>query len=301
MRIAVLMSAYNGEKYIREQINSILEQEGEFELDLWVRDDGSSDQTKQILHEYANQQKIHWYTGENMRPARSFLHLVQHCPEYDFYAFADQDDYWMPDKIKAGLLALEKEAGPALYCANAELVDSKLQSLGRNVYRSLPRTDFETLTCAGGILGCTMIFNQALRNLVCEGGIPSEIVLHDFYFAVVCAAVDGRIVYDPNAHMKYRQHENNVVGVPESRWETVKARIRDIGYQEPVGVAKQAQTILRQFAELMGTEQKEWLAVVAGYKTSLWTRMKLAASRKTRYVSKNMGIKLRLSILLGNR
>ena len=71
MRVAVLMSTYNGEKYIREQIDSILEQSGNFDLDLWVRDDGSKDSTQQILQEYAQQRKLHWYTGENLGAAHS--------------------------------------------------------------------------------------------------------------------------------------------------------------------------------------------------------------------------------------
>ena len=103
MRVAVLMSTYNGEKYIREQIDSILEQSGNFDLDLWVRDDGSKDSTQQILQEYAQQRKLHWYTGENLGAAHSFIDLVRKCKGYDYYAFADQDDYWMTNKIQMGV------------------------------------------------------------------------------------------------------------------------------------------------------------------------------------------------------
>ena len=94
MKVAVLMSSYNGEKYIRPQIDSILAQEGNFELSLFVRDDGSTDKTQAILQEYAQKRKLTWYTGNNLGPARSFMDLLKKCKGFNYYAFADQDDYW---------------------------------------------------------------------------------------------------------------------------------------------------------------------------------------------------------------
>lgn len=77
MKAAVLMSTYNGARFIREQLDSILDQTGEFELDLWVRDDGSTDGTKDILNDYESRGLLRWYTGENLGPAQSFLDLVR--------------------------------------------------------------------------------------------------------------------------------------------------------------------------------------------------------------------------------
>lgn len=295
------MSSYNGESFIREQINSILAQKGEFQLDLWVRDDGSNDRTRQILGEYADAGMLRWYTGENLRPARSFMDLMCCCNHYDYYAFADQDDYWMPDKINSGIQMLRKTSGPALYCANAELVDSSLQSLGRNVYRNSPKTDFKTLTCAGGLLGCTMVFNDKLRDIVCTGKIPDNIVMHDFYIALICTAINGKILFDPKPHMKYRQHGNNVIGVPRNCLETVRSRIHDILHKETVGISVQAETVLKNFAAVISDENKAWLQLVSEYRQSVFRRINLAHSGQMKFVSMNMGMKIRLSILLGNR
>ncbi|MBM7869844.1 rhamnosyltransferase [Clostridium pascui] len=295
------MSTYNGEKYIREQINSILNQIGDFELDLWVRDDGSSDSTKDILEEYSVKGKLKWYTGKNLKPAHSFLDLVKHCVGYDFYAFADQDDFWMPDKIQSGILMIEREKGPALYCSNAELVDSNLRSLGRAVYKSKPRTDFETLVCAGGLMGCTMIFNNRLSCLVQGKDYPEKIILHDFYLSAVCAANRGRIFFDPEIHMKYRQHEKNVVGVSSGFLNKISRRLFEITHKNKVCISEQAHSLILLYGDGMKCREKEWLNRVAEYQNTIMNRLMLALSHKTCYSTRNAACKLRVEIMLGNR
>lgn len=210
MRVVVLMSTYNGERYLREQIESILNQIGEFDLSLYVRDDGSKDGTIEILREYQNEKKLKWYTGDNLGPAKSFINLLQNCGAYDYYAFADQDDVWEKDKIQRGINVLEEQNGPALYCSNAELVDLQLISLGRNVYKTMPRTDFETVISAGGLLGCTMVFNDELKRRIKRDRYP-VMILHDFYMAALCVSIGGVILYDQEATMKYRQFDEKYI------------------------------------------------------------------------------------------
>lgn len=103
MKIAVLISTYNGEKYIRDQIESIMSQKVDAQIDIIVRDDGSTDKTKDILEEYSKQKKLKWYTGENLKPANSFFNLLIQNETYDYYAFADQDDYWKNDKLRRAI------------------------------------------------------------------------------------------------------------------------------------------------------------------------------------------------------
>ena len=100
-KILVMMSTYNGEKYIREQIDSILHQK-DVKVDIVVRDDGSKDNTQNILKNYSSKYKnIKWSQGDNVGPCKSFLELLYSSGEYEYYAFADQDDYWYPNKLKA--------------------------------------------------------------------------------------------------------------------------------------------------------------------------------------------------------
>ncbi len=301
MKIAVLMSTYNGEKFIKEQIDSILSQSIGSELELWVRDDGSSDSTQSILTEYEKAGKLKWYTGKNLGPAHSFLDLIYHCPEYDYYAFADQDDYWMPDKIINGINKLAGLSCPALYFSNAELVGEDLSSLGRNVYQSEPKSDLNTLCCAGGLLGCTMIFNRKLAQCVQNKKIPEEIVMHDFYIAELCSAIDGKIIYDDKAYMKYRQHGNNVIGVSRGFVQTIRNRFKDILSKSKISIAQQANEILTIYENELSETNKEWLNLIAEYPSDFGKKIRLAFSNKTKYINKNMGFKIRASIFLGNR
>lgn len=301
MRVVVLMSTYNGEKYIREQIVSILEQEGDFQLDLLVRDDGSNDGTIEILKKYERRGRLKWYTGRNLKPAHSFLDLLKHCGEYDYYTFVDQDDYWMSDKIKKGIKALKGVDSPALYFSNAELVDRELNSLGRNVYVNTPRTDFYTVSCAGGILGCTMVFNHQLAELVQNKEFPKRVPMHDFYITLLCLAVGGKVIYDDQPSMKYRQHGNNVVGVAYGFMNTIRNRLKAITHKEKVSIADQAQEILHLYGDCISSDYSDWLNRVASYRGSITKRISLSCSRKTKYINRNMGLRLRLSILFGNR
>lgn len=301
MRVAVLMSTYNGEKYLREQVDSILAQEGDFELDLFVRDDGSNDTTIEILKDYEKNNKLKWYSGENLGPAISFLDLLKHVEEYEIYVFSDQDDYWEQGKVMRIINMIGKMEDYCVYFANAQLVNEKLISLGRNVYRTGPKTDLVTLSCAGGILGCTMAFNSSMAEAIKRKDLPKKIVMHDFYVCELCLALNGRIYYDDEPVIKYRQHGDNVVGVSYNKLAAIKERIICITKPAKVGIDVQASEILSLYGDLLSDATKQWLTRISRYKTNLFTRALLAFSRKTHYVNFNNSIKIRLAILFGNR
>ncbi len=299
MKIAVLMSTYNGEKYIRQQIDSVLAQQGDFTLDLWVRDDGSADGTTQILREYEAAGKLQWYTGSNLRPAHSFWDLLLNCKGYDYYSFADQDDYWEPGKLHAALQSIAAETGPAVACANAQLVGHDLKSLGRNVYLAPPPTDLETMSIAGGILGCTMVINKALAELLQSRPVPDVMVMHDFYVALVCSLAGGKLCFDMTPQMLYRQHDNNVVGASKNKISALRDRLCTVIHRARVSVFDQAKTLIKQYPDLGTREQRKWLEKLAS--PTLLNRIAIAFSRKTRYAGMNKSITLRLALLLGNR
>ena len=118
-KVLVLMSTYNGEKYLRIQIESILAQK-DVCVSLLVRDDGSSDATTLILDEYAKEGKLTWYSGKNIRPAQSFFDLLFNAPESEYIALSDQDDFWLPEKVYKGCEKVMKmpEDKPCMYCSN---------------------------------------------------------------------------------------------------------------------------------------------------------------------------------------
>ena len=301
MKIAVLLSSYNGEKYIKEQIDSILKQEGSFELSLIVRDDGSTDETINILKKYEREEKLTWYSGENLRSAKSFLNLICSTSGYDYYAFADQDDYWEPNKIEKGITSLGKYNCPAIYLSNGCVVDSKLVSLGRNVYKEPPKSDMYSVLCGAGLQGCAMLFNERLAALIRREGIPKIVTNHDSYIARVCTAIGGTIVFDDVPLLKYRQHENNVIGVTSGVIKNLKNRLKEIFTKDTISIALTAETILSKYEKDMPEDCVKWYRQVLNYRKSIINRIRLASSMKTQYINLNWSITIRLKILLGNR
>lgn len=300
-RVCVLMSTYNGEKYLEEQLDSILNQKGDFSLDILVRDDGSKDNTISILKKYSDENKLTWYTGENLKPAKSFIDLMLHVSnDYDYYAFSDQDDYWKSNKIEKSIENLVKDV-PALCYSNPELVDGDLNPLGRKVYKNKPYLDLYSIICGANIIGCTVLFNKQLLDVIKYGGMPNVITMHDSYLARVCVSIGGKISYDSNSYMKYRQHGNNVIGINTGVSGKIKNRIHDIFNKANITIDEQTNEILRIYDEKIPIENKKWLVKVGMYRKNILNRVSLAFSLKTKYISKNMSLKIRLAILFGNR
>ena len=229
--VAVIVSTYNGEKFLREQIDSILCQKG-VKLTVFVRDDGSSDSTKQILTEYRNaHDNVVVDFAENVGVGNSFMNaLYQVSPEFDYYALADQDDIWQENKLSEAIEAL-KVSGKLLYGSNQECVDKTGSSMGlRYAEDAQINQDPIGILCTNMIAGCTMVFtNQFFRILTEEKHRPSAALLrnriHDVWLAMVASLYDG-ICYDKRSFMKYRQHENNLVGAKSSRIKNLKERLK---------------------------------------------------------------------------
>lgn len=313
MRIAVLMSTYNGEVYLKEQIESILELNrsyfgkqaddyalNEFEMDLWVRDDGSTDSTIKILNEYQCYNLLKWYGGDNIGAAKSFIDLVKHCPGYDYYAFADQDDRWMSDKLSSAINLLEREQKeiPLLYASNAWMVDENLVPLGL-MYPCRPKTDYKLVSCSCGLLGCTMVFNSSLAKYIQSHNIPENMVMHDYYLTLLCVLLDGMIVYDDSAHIQYRQHENNVCGISYSFTKKIQSHIQALRFSPRVSISDQAGEIVDMYGNIIDKRKKYWLLKIKNYKKSLLTKAGLAFSRQYHFYSIRRAIPMRIRLLLG--
>lgn len=138
-KITVVMSAYNGSKYIEAQLDSIFQQVG-VKVQCYVRDDGSTDDTLQVLKKYASTSgELIICEGENIGWERSFLLALKDAPQADYYAFADQDDIWFEDKLISGIKMLEKEGSknkPCMYHCNKISVTEDLKPLAHQVRRT---------------------------------------------------------------------------------------------------------------------------------------------------------------------
>lgn len=304
MRLAILMATYNGEKYLRDQIDSILQQETDIPFDLIVRDDGSTDATLDILESYREKGALSYYTEGNLGAAKGFIQLLRDNLDYDFYAYADQDDVWQPGKLQKGLDAVSGFVGPALYCTNAALVDSNLRSLGRNTHREEPTYNLVSILClACCAQGCTSVFNNALAKVIQTHDLPETFIMHDSLVTCLCGLIDGKIIYDHEPSMKYRMHGSNVFGMvtaKQSLTRVIKSRMKEITTKPKVSMYTQARNILNTYADVIPEKNKPICLTVIRSEKLLSARLRLVFSKDLRHDTFNKTVTKKLQILLGN-
>jgi rhamnosyltransferase len=288
-KTTVLMSTYNGEKYIREQIDTILAQDIDG-LKLLVRDDGSSDMTHQILDEYAMRGALEWFKGENVniqfdntlsKIGFSFLQLVKRAPESEYYAFADQDDIWLPNKLSEGIKFLESNTNstvPLLYCSAYTCVDADgadLHIKPRKVHKKSGQIN--RLLIDNIATGCTCIFNKGARDLFAKYAQP-EVCIHDFTLAKIVSTF-GRVVHDKRSFIKYRQHGKNIVGGQKFN---LFARIKKFKKNSKNMRSRSAASILAEYGDIMSPKTKALFQTLATYRKSFKKKCSLLFTNKIR-------------------
>lgn len=221
MKIQVLLSVYNGEKFLKEQIDSVLNQK-DVTVDLLVRDDGSTDNSLNIL---ANYPDIKVIKGENIGVIASFYELlIQSNKNCDYFAFCDQDDFWETEKLSRAISFLSNDETPRLYCSNTKLVNEKLDFIQNSQVQTPSKSSamFQNI-----VIGCTSVFNQTLRNMALAK-IPdySKIRMHDSWIYKI-AVFFGETTFDNEPHILYRQHENNEVGTSNTFLKRIIKSIAD--------------------------------------------------------------------------
>lgn len=215
-KVAILLCTFQGQHYLSEQLDSFAAQT-HTNWEVWTSDDRSQDRTHAILGAY----KSRWAPGKlNVRVgpadgfAANFLSLT--CGtniEADYYAYSDQDDIWEPDKLERAVNWLKTipRDTPALYCSRTRLVDADNNDIGLSRLVTKPPSFANALIQSlGG--GNTMVFNNATRELLRKAGESVAVVSHDWWAYMVVTGCGGRVCYDDYPSLRYRQHENNLVG-----------------------------------------------------------------------------------------
>lgn len=299
-KILVMMSTYNGEMYIRTQIDSLFAQKG-VDVTLLVRDDGSSDGTMDILKSYKEKGcKIHYYEGENVGPALSFIDLlfnVADVKKYDYFAFCDQDDYWLDDKLYAAVeqLGLMDNEIPLLYYSRTQLVNEKLEPIMSCSSPHVESSSFEQALICSNAIGCTMCFNSKLMDMALQYR-PKQITMHDAWIHKICLAMGGKVFYDSNPHICYRQHGGNVVGGTISfkkRWTR-----HVLSFLKGSQIRKKTiQELYRGFGENMPVENRQLCELYVNYDKSFFCKLKLLI-KKTKIQDARVVLMYRLSVLL---
>lgn len=252
--VTVLMSTYNGEKYLREQIDSILAQE-KIKVNLIVRDDGSSDGTISILEEYKAKGELSYYCGQNIGPARSFLQMLNTAPESDYYAFSDQDDYWLPDKLATAVNMLRAyKDRPCLYFCQTQLADKDLNKTDSVIIK--PLLTFGESLVYQFVGGCTMVMNSKLKDTITKYS-PEYLPMHDVWVYDIALATGAYVVFDPTPHILYRQHGNNAIGQSHGNWRKEwKKRWQRVAKNKEHSRYKTALELRKGYWDVMEAENK---------------------------------------------
>ena len=214
--MAVLLCTYQGASFLAQQLDSI-EAQTHTAWRVWASDDGSKDSTLAILDRYRarwGSDRLTIVNGPRSGSAANFLSLT--CrPDIgaDLFAWADQDDIWLPDKLARAVAALAPlgETVPAVYGTRTILTDEQDRELGLS-------TRFERPCCFANALvqnvagGNTMVFNRAARDLIARAGPEVQIVAHDWWAYQLITGCGGTLLYDPEPSVRYRQHGNNQIG-----------------------------------------------------------------------------------------
>ena len=295
-KVLVLMSTYNGELFLQQQINSIIKQKN-VDVEIIVRDDGSTDKTIDILEDYQRQGLLSYYTGNNLKPQYSFLHLLRHAPKCKYYAFADQDDVWLEDKLYAGIQAIcSYDHQPALYTCQTQMTNQDLEKIPTPQLHPLC-TFGESLVYAYAS-GCTMIFNDSFRNIVMAYQ-PTYIDMHDWWMMSIATAMKAHIVFDHDAHILYRQHAKNVKGLNDTKIKEWKQRIQRILHKQQIRYHTALELSNGYYAQLP-QESKDLLDLFIKSKRHLKYRLRLLMDSRYRCGNTKTWILYKLSILLNS-
>lgn len=216
-KVDILMATYNGENYLSEQIDSILNQTYS-NFRLLISDDGSTDNTRKILEKYTKKDKrvIVYLQDKNLGIVGNFEFLLKKV-DNPYFMFSDQDDIWNLDKIEKSLKKI-KESNAELIYTDLEVVDSNLNTTYssywklKNIYHKIKKyNSFESLYLNNFVTGCTILSKKEVIEKVLPLPKTSKYVLHDYWIPLIISQ-SGKIDYIEEPLIRYRQHKNNKVG-----------------------------------------------------------------------------------------
>ena len=225
--IDILLATYNGEKYIKELMDSLMLQKCEEEFCIRIRDDGSKDATVKILLEYQRRYPKKILIEQNIVPTGSakynFFKLLEDA-QGEYIMFCDQDDIWEENKIQITLDAMkaketEKCGCPKLVCTDLKVIDEKKNVLADSFWNYMNLEaggKLRRLILQNNVTGCTMMVNRTLLTLMKKKVKIDNILMHDHYAALL-ALLFGEIVYLNEAPILYRQHTANSVGAKDAK------------------------------------------------------------------------------------
>ena len=288
-KVLVLLSTYNGEKFISQQLDSLYNQQ-DVKIAILVRDDGSKDRTIEILEDYQKQKgQLTIIEGENIGVGPSFYALINEAAtkysSFDYYVFCDQDDVWFPTKVLTGVKVLEESVNKyKMFFSGAINTDANLQPIASSCVRLV--NSFGANLVANHILGCTMLINGALLQeinkintkpfTVPNGNLP----IHDAWAAIVAYSLNADVIQSLSGLMYYRQHGHNVIGAGHGFWSIQKNRILRYLGGATHGKANKCIIALQVLDDDIPSQNRDLLKKVADYRRSFKSKFSLLFDKR---------------------
>jgi glycosyltransferase involved in cell wall biosynthesis len=255
--IQIIMSTYNGEKYLIEQLDSIVNMAGFEAVSVLIRDDGSKDGTRLILDKYSRQYGFKVIYGENVGVNRSIWILLENTdPTCKYYAICDQDDVWLPDKFNIALSMIEKEDSsiPLLFGSLSEIVDENLKHLGSTVNPKKGLSYYNAMT-QNVTPGHTQVFNRVMVDMLIEKGAENIHVI-DWWLYLMASAM-GKVVFADVYTVRHRQHGINAVGYETHFFRSTYNRFKSLKSKKGNAVSEQLLSFLERYKDILPVEYRK--------------------------------------------
>ena len=297
-KVTVLLSTYNGEKFISEQLESLLAQHG-IDVRILIRDDGSTDSTLDIIESYraAHPDLIQIKSGLHKGFSGSFYSLVCESGDSDYYAFCDQDDVWLPDRLKTAVSMIDNDSLiPEMYFSNATLTDSELRPV-MSLYDDFSFPPLKSMRMTDNpSVGCTIVFNRKARDCFIMAD-ENKIIYHDFWMYLICSYL-GRVIYDDTCGVLYRQHRENVMGRLDKKKIWI-SRIKKMKHKLHLREYA-ASELSRLFGDRIDPSEADKLNIMANYRQNLSSRMRLLFHKEIEGPTANKNFWFKLQVILGS-
>ena len=291
--ILILLSTYNGEKYLSEFLDSIYDQEN-VKVKLLIRDDGSTDKTVDIIHDYSAKLDIELLVGVNIGVENSYRELIEKASSAKYYFFADQDDIWLRNKVYSAIQKLDLKE-PSVYYSSATLIDNNKFVLGRTNLKE--NFSLEKIFIGNTMIGCTMAFNQTFLNILKET-YASNRILHDAWAARIAGAIEAEVFFDKEPKILYRQHGENVVGIKKGFMKRITK-----GYHTTIrnknSKSNLAKEVLLRCDKYLSNESRKKIEIIAYYRKNIRYRLSILLNRKYRKDHFIYTILFKISVIMG--
>lgn len=270
--VIILMSTYNGEQYIEEQLESIYSQTYQ-NWKLFVRDDGSKDSTVDILKKFQKRGNLILNQGENLGFVKSFFWLLNNAPDADYYSFADQDDKWLDFKIERAVELLEKNKNgePLLYFSDFDYCDADLNFIEHRTSKKNRLNFVEAIADGNRVIGFSCVVTKSFKDLLAKAK-PENIFSHD-HFMYLLSFVIGSQIYDRISTTKYRRHGKNASQSRSEFFTLLTWRIKNFVLSENDRFRKMYNEILTCYPEFLDKHKYNLLSAFVNDYNSFRNRM----------------------------